>query len=59
MPPYMLSQLAIARGGQLRAAGGRARPHVSLPRPRNSVRHRVGWTLVEVGLRLAGVPDDA
>jgi hypothetical protein len=59
MHPYIMSQLAIQHTSELHAAAGRARPHVAPPRPRNSVRHRAGWTLVEIGLRLAGVPDDA
>jgi hypothetical protein len=32
--------------------------HAQRPSPRNSVRHRAGWTLIEVGLRLAGTSDD-
>lgn len=59
MHPYTMSQLAIGRTNELRAAASRARPHVTPPGPRNSVRYRAGWTLVEIGLRLAGVPDDA
>jgi len=59
MHPYTMSELAIQHANELHAAAGRARPHVSPPRPRNSVRHRAGWTLVEIGLRLAGGPDDA
>jgi hypothetical protein len=58
MHPYTMSRLSIQHTDELRAAAGRARPHVSPPRPRNSVRHRAGWTLVEIGLRLAGVPED-
>jgi hypothetical protein len=59
MHPFTMSELAIQHTSELRAAAGRARPYVTPPRPRDSVRHRAGWTLVEIGLRLAGVPDDA
>jgi len=59
MHPYTMSRLAIQHTDELRADAGRARPHATPPRPRNSVRHRAGRTLVEIGLRLAGLPDDA
>jgi hypothetical protein len=59
MHPYTMSRLASQHSSELRAAAGRARLHVTPPRPRNSVRHRAGWTLVGIGLRLAGGPDDA
>ena len=38
----------------------RSLKHRHAPRrsPRGSVRHRAGWTLVEVGLRLAGASAD-
>ncbi|HEY7012001.1 MAG TPA: hypothetical protein VH480_04540 [Streptosporangiaceae bacterium] len=58
MHPYTMSQLAHQHTSELRAAAGRTRPHVTPPGPRNTVRYRAGWTLVEIGLRLAGVPDD-
>lgn len=58
MHPYTMTQLAIQHTNEIRAAAGR-RPHVAPPGPRNSVRHRAGWTLVEIGLRLAGASDDA
>jgi hypothetical protein len=59
MHPHTMSRLAIQHTNELRAAAGHARPLVTPPRPRDSVRRRAGWTLVEIGLRLAGVPDDA
>jgi hypothetical protein len=59
MHPYTMSQLAIQHADELRAAAGRSRLHVAPAGPRNSVRYRTGWTLVEIGLRLAGVSDDA
>jgi len=59
MHPYTMSRLAIQHTSELRAAAGDARPHAAPARPRDSVRHRAGWTLVEIGLRLAGAPDDA
>lgn len=59
MHPYTMSELAIQRASELRAMAGRSRLHVTPAGPRNSVRHRTGWTLVEIGLRLAGTSDDA
>jgi hypothetical protein len=59
MHPYTMSQLAIQHADELRAAADRSRLHVTPAGPRNSVRYRTGWTLVEIGLRLAGVSDDA
>jgi hypothetical protein len=57
--PYQLEQIASRRTEELRAQAHLARRHVQRPGPRNSVRHRAGWTLVEIGLRLAGGSDDA
>jgi hypothetical protein len=59
MHPYTMSQLAVRHAGELRAMARRSRPHVTPAGPRNSVRYRAGWTLIEVGLRLAGASDDA
>jgi hypothetical protein len=56
MHPWTMNQLAIQRRSELRAAA-RGRPHVIPPGPRKPVRHRAGWTLVEIGLRLAGTSD--
>jgi len=58
MHPNLMSQLASQHAGELRRPPGQGRPHVSRPGPRNSVRHRAGWTLVEIGLRLAGTSRD-
>jgi hypothetical protein len=59
MHPDMMNQLAVQHAGELRAAAGRSRPHAAPAGPRNSVRHRAGWTPAEIGLRLAGASDDA
>jgi len=62
MHPHQLEQLAGQHAAELRARCTQphlARRHVQRPGPRNSVRHRAGWTLVEIGLRLAGGSDDA
>jgi len=60
MHPYLMSQLAGQHVDELRAAAaGRGRPHVTPAGPRNSVRYRTGWTLVQIGLRLAGASHDA
>jgi hypothetical protein len=59
MHPYTMSQLAVQHVGELSAAAGRSRPHVTPPGPRNSVRYRTGWMLVDIGLRLVGASDEA
>jgi hypothetical protein len=59
MFPYQMDQLVSQHTDELRAQAQRARLHVRRPVPRNSVRHRAGWTLVEIGLRLAGPSDHA
>jgi hypothetical protein len=58
MHPNLMNQLASQHADELRRRPGQSRPHVSSPGPRNSVRHRAGWTLVEIGLRLAGTSHD-
>jgi hypothetical protein len=57
MHPYLMNELAGQHADELRAQAHQARPHVTRPGPRNSVRRRAGWTLVEIGLRLAGTSD--
>ena len=59
MFPHQLDQLVSQHSNELRTQAQRARLHVMRPVPRNSVRHRAGWTLVEIGLRLAGPSDHA
>ena len=34
-------------------------PHPMRPTQRSTVRHRAGWTLVEIGLRLAGTSPES
>lgn len=58
MHPYLRELLAAERARELRAQAQQARRHVKRPGPRNSVRHRTGWTLVEIGLRLADTSQD-
>ncbi len=59
MYPHQIEQMVSQHTDELRAQAHLARRHVQRPGPRNSVRHRAGWTLVEIGLRLAGGSDDA
>jgi hypothetical protein len=59
MYPHQMDQMVSQHTDELRAQAHLARRHVQRPGPRNSVRHRAGWTLVEIGLRLAGGSDDA
>lgn len=59
MNPYLAEKLTDQRVRELRPGAGVSRPHVAPRGPRNSVRHRAGWTLVTIGLRLAATPDDA
>jgi len=58
MHPELMNQLASQHADELRLQPRPGRPHVSRPGLRNSVRHRAGWTLVEIGLRLAGGSED-
>jgi hypothetical protein len=58
MHPELMNELASQRADELRLQPRPGRPHVSRPGPRNTVRHRAGWTLVEIGLRLAGTSRD-
>jgi hypothetical protein len=53
MHPRLLEQLASQHTGELHASAPRSRRRQArIPRP--PVRQRAGWTLVEIGLRLAG-----
>jgi hypothetical protein len=56
---HQIDQLVSQHTDELRTQAQRTRLHVMRPVPRNSVRHRAGWTLVEIGLRLAGPSDHA
>jgi len=58
MHPYISELVASERARELRAQAHQARLHVQRRGPRNSLRHRAGWTLVEVGLRVAGTSRD-
>jgi hypothetical protein len=60
MHPYVLEQLANARRAELSAAARqRKRPRARARGNRRSARHLAGWTLIEIGLKLAGPPGDA
>jgi hypothetical protein len=54
---HQMDQLISQHSHELRTQAQRTRLHVMRPVPRSSVRHRAGWTLVEIGLRLAGPSD--
>jgi hypothetical protein len=58
MHPYLSELVAGERARELRAQAQQARLHIRRPGPRNSLRHRAGWTLIEVGLRVAGTSQD-
>lgn len=58
MNPYQAEMLNKQHVRELRAGASIGRPHVASHGPRSSVRHRAGWTLVSIGLRLAATPDD-
>lgn len=55
---YIETQLALSRNAELRAQADTHRLAASFRRPRE-LRTRLGWTLVEVGLRLAAAPRPA
>ncbi|MFH0174981.1 hypothetical protein ACIA6D_26910 [Streptomyces cacaoi] len=52
---YIEHQLALSRNAELRARADAHRLAAAFRRPRE-LRTRLGWTLVEVGLRLAAAP---
>ena len=58
MHPSISELVASERARELRAQAQQARLRVQRPGPRNSLRHRAGWTLIEVGLRVAGTSRD-
>ena len=59
MYPHQMEQMVRQHNDDVRTQAHLARRRVRHAGPRNSVRHRAGWTLVEIGLRLAGASDDA
>ena len=59
MYPYMIELLARQRESELRRSACDHGPHVPRRRRRRSVRHRAGWALVAIGLRLAHGSGDA
>jgi len=58
MHPHQMRRIVSQHNEELRTQAHQARLHVQRPGPRNSVRHRAGWTLIEIGLRLAGASDN-
>jgi hypothetical protein len=48
-----MEQLASQRADEIRKSMTRCRRHREREVARKSVRQRAGWTLVEIGLRLA------
>jgi hypothetical protein len=61
MHPHLMERLADARQREFQDAAGRpSEPKPSKRRPhRESARHRAGWLLVDLGLRLARGPGGA
>jgi hypothetical protein len=66
MNPFLAQHLAENHLRELRTNAREARLHArpshrrrgpGRPGPGTSARHRAGWTLVAIGLRLAGTPD--
>lgn len=58
MHPVDMYRIVSQHNEELRTHAHQTRLYVRPAGPRNSVRHRAGWTLVEIGLRLAGASDD-
>ncbi|MFF1438245.1 hypothetical protein [Streptomyces sp. NPDC058295] len=52
---YIEHQLALSRNAELRVQADAHRLAAEAKRP-SELRTRLGWTLVEVGLRLAAAP---
>ena len=53
MHPIALQALASQRIAELAAAASCHRPPSQPTQPASSLRQRIGWALVQVGLRLA------
>jgi hypothetical protein len=57
MHPFQVGQVAQHRAARLREeAAGRRRAAMAAPGGRVLIRHRAGWILIHVGLRLAVSP---
>ncbi|MGO8886598.1 MAG: hypothetical protein ACLPUO_20945 [Streptosporangiaceae bacterium] len=56
MFPYALEQLASQRSHEIQVAADARRDRRGPRAPRHSVRHRAGWSMIELGLRLASQP---
>ncbi|HXP20899.1 MAG TPA: hypothetical protein VN840_14750 [Streptosporangiaceae bacterium] len=54
MHSHQIEQLARQRTEELRRIAGPGRAHVGQRGPGNTIRNRAGWTLVAIGLRIAG-----
>jgi hypothetical protein len=54
MNPRLIEPLVNEHVRDLRGSASRSRMRRAGQKPRPPVRQRAGWTLVEVGLRLAG-----
>jgi hypothetical protein len=59
MFPSRIEQLASQHTSEMRSSAVRSRRRRACRAPRRPVRHRAGWTLVEIGLRLAGTSGHA
>ncbi|MFJ8949787.1 hypothetical protein ACIRO1_06775 [Streptomyces sp. NPDC102381] len=57
--PHMYLFLYHTRAGELRAQADTRHHPRTTGRPSRGLRTRVGWTLVEVGLKLAAPPRSA
>lgn len=58
MYSHQLEQIARLRTGELRRTAGTSRVHVVHRTPRNTFRNRTGWTMIAIGLRIAGSGSD-
>jgi hypothetical protein len=54
MNPRQIEPLVNEHVSELRGSASRSRMRRASQRSRRPVRQRAGWTLVEIGLRLAG-----
>jgi hypothetical protein len=48
-----MEQIASQRTDEIRRSAGTCRHHLVHRGPRNPIRHQAGWTLIEIGLRMA------
>lgn len=53
MQPHVIEEIARQRSAEVRRLAEAGQLCHEVPGPRNPIRHRAGWALVAIGLRIA------